>query len=61
MQVGNSLIISYELDSREFNNKWYTDVKEWKIELADAKVAIVENSIFIAPDSISEVDEDLPF
>ena len=26
LQVGNSLIMSYELESHEFNNKWYTDV-----------------------------------
>ncbi|WP_035669392.1 DUF3127 domain-containing protein [Flavobacterium sp. 83] len=61
LQVGNSLIISYELESREFNSKWYTDVKAWKIEIAETKVPIVENSVFITPDSIPEDDEDLPF
>lgn len=61
LQIGNLLNIYYELESREFNSKWYTDVKAWKIELADTKVAIVENSVFIIPDSILEDDEDLPF
>ena len=31
--IGNILDISFELESREFNGKWYTDVKAWKISL----------------------------
>lgn len=61
LQVGNLLTISYELESREFNSKWYTDVKAWKIETVGTKVPIVENSDFINQDSIPEDDEDLPF
>ncbi|MFV8324689.1 DUF3127 domain-containing protein [Flavobacterium sp. ZS1P14] len=62
LQVGNSLIISCELESREFNSKWYTDVKALKIEIAETKVPIAENSFFIDNlDSIPEEDEDLPF
>ncbi|RAR73842.1 DUF3127 domain-containing protein [Flavobacterium aciduliphilum] len=33
--VGNQLSIDFELESREFNGKWYTDVKAWKIDLVD--------------------------
>jgi hypothetical protein len=33
---GNNLKIDFDLESREFNNRWYTDVKAWKIELAGA-------------------------
>lgn len=62
LQIGNLLTISYELESREYNNKWYTDVKAWKIEIAETKVPIAENSFFIDNlDSIREEDEDLPF
>ena len=28
--------VSFNLESREFNNRWYTDVRAWKVELADA-------------------------
>jgi len=31
--VGNSLKIDIEIESREYNGKWYTDVKAWRIEL----------------------------
>ena len=34
LQVGNDLIVDFDIESREFNGRWYTDVKAWKIELA---------------------------
>jgi len=30
--VGSRLTISFDIESREFNGKWYTDVKGWKVE-----------------------------
>lgn len=33
-QEGALLDISFDLESREFNGRWYTDVKAWKVELA---------------------------
>lgn len=29
---GDSLTVSFDIESREFNGRWYTDVKAWKIE-----------------------------
>jgi hypothetical protein len=34
LQVGNDLIVDFDIESREFNGRWYTDVKAWKVELA---------------------------
>ena len=31
LKAGSKLDISFDLESREFNGKWYTDVKAWKI------------------------------
>lgn len=31
--VGSELKVSFDLSSREYNGKWYTDVKAWKIEV----------------------------
>ncbi|MDR0543150.1 MAG: DUF3127 domain-containing protein [Dysgonamonadaceae bacterium] len=31
-QPGLSLTIDFDIESREFNGRWYTDVKAWKIE-----------------------------
>ena len=27
--IGNQLNIDFDIESREFNGKWYTDVKAW--------------------------------
>ena len=35
LQIGNQLDISFDVESREYNGKWYTDVKAWKVVLAD--------------------------
>jgi len=31
LQVGTDLKVSFDVESREYNGKWYTDVKAWKI------------------------------
>ncbi len=31
LTIGSDLTVSIDLESREFNGKWYTDVKAWKI------------------------------
>ena len=35
-QVGDKVRISFNLSSREFNGRWYTDVRAWRIEPAGA-------------------------
>lgn len=36
LKIGNTLVIDFDLESREFNGRWYTDVKASKIETANA-------------------------
>ncbi len=33
-QPGTELRIAFNLESREFNSKWYSDIKAWKIDLS---------------------------
>ncbi len=33
---GENLVVSVDLESREYNGRWYTDVKTWKVSRADA-------------------------
>ena len=35
-QVGDKVRISFNLSSREYNGRWYTDVRAWRIEPAGA-------------------------
>jgi len=39
LQVGAQLSISFDVESREYNGRWYTDVKAWKLEPAGAAQA----------------------
>ena len=36
-QVGDQVKISFNLSSREYNGRWYTDVRAWRIEPAGAR------------------------
>ena len=36
IQEGEKLIVSIDLESREYNGRWYTDVKAWKVARADS-------------------------
>ena len=47
IKEGENLIVSIDLESREYNGRWYTDVKAWK-------VVRVGSSTDIAPSHISE-------
>jgi len=34
INIGDQVIMSFSVESREYNGKWYTDVKAWKLETA---------------------------
>ncbi|OIP02696.1 MAG: hypothetical protein AUJ97_05680 [Bacteroidetes bacterium CG2_30_32_10] len=62
LQLGNQLTVSFDIESREFNGRWYTDVKAWKIETAgsaspEPEAIQQEENVMLPP---SEGD-DLPF
>jgi len=70
LKEGNEINISFDLESREYNGRWYTDVKAWKLEMAgnnqssgeSVKTQNVQQSepaFNNAPDSSPE--DDLPF
>jgi Domain of unknown function (DUF3127) len=57
---GDAVDVSFDVESREFNGRWYTDVKAWKIIAAkqkDGKAAPAP----AAPDGDIPSDDDLPF
>ncbi len=61
IKEGNNLDISFDIESREFNGRWYTDIKAWRLELANKTGANVVSKII--PPEVPEYDEekDLPF
>ena len=32
LQIGNQLTVQFDIESREFNGRWYNEVKAWKVE-----------------------------
>ena len=32
LQMDETVVVSINLESREYNGRWYTDVKAWKVE-----------------------------
>ncbi|MEX0719467.1 MAG: DUF3127 domain-containing protein [Balneolaceae bacterium] len=64
VQEGESITAHIDIQSREYNEKWYTDVKAWKIEKGGSEATPPPPS---APDityedkDLPDLDEDLPF
>ena len=47
IKEGEKLVVTIDLESREYNGRWYTDVKAWKITRAGAAV---DKNPFSAPE-----------
>ena len=43
LQIGNLLQIDFDIESREYNSKWYTDIKAWKIEVVNIGTQNISN------------------
>lgn len=69
LQIGNMLAIDFDVESREYNGRWYTDVKAWKIETASVGFVEGQDVPAVSPEAgfptppplpANETD-DLPF
>lgn len=65
-QVNDKVKVSFNLSSREYNGRWYTDVRAWRIEPAGASrpvepVQPADVPMPSADDMSLPADEDLPF
>jgi hypothetical protein len=66
LKPGNMLKIDFDVESREYNSRWYTDVKAWKIEVeGGASEGGRESSTadYVPPsvDMSNHSEDDLPF
>lgn len=63
LQIGNELRIDFDIESREYNGRWYTDIKAWKIEVVSGELSdkpdqsLQDGSL----SSSGEPESDLPF
>lgn len=60
--VGNKLKIDFDVESREYNSRWYTDVKAWRTEVVGANSGGTSDEL-PPPDfePITSNGDDLPF
>lgn len=61
--VGNKLKIDFDVESREYNSRWYTDVKAWKVEVVGGIENGNSSDAFHVPDEepMPKDDDDIPF
>ena len=66
IKEGENLVISIDLESREYNGRWYTDVKAWKVARASSSA---DDTPFYEPDNHNDtksevasiLDDEIPF
>lgn len=38
LQLGNTVKVSFDIDAREYQGRWFTSIRAWKVEAAGAAV-----------------------
>ena len=66
IKEGENLVVSIDLESREYNGRWYTDVKAWKVTRAGAAadnipISTPEEYNNKQPESPPSLDDEIPF
>ncbi len=60
---GEVVTVSFNVESREYNNRWYTDLRAWKIAKSGNQSSenVQETPPFSEADIPPEENDDLPF
>ena len=64
IKQGDNVTVSVDLESREFNGRWYTDVKAWKVSRdggAEYESASQSQGNSVAHESPNPYDDEIPF
>jgi len=57
--IDDEIKVSYDLESREYNGRWFTSVRAWKVEKEVATSSYSDNAVPPVPASVE--GSDLPF
>lgn len=49
LQEGQMVKLSFDIESREYNGRWYTSIRGWKAEPADAQAPVYAGAPTVAP------------
>lgn len=67
LPAGSTVKVAFNAESREFNGKWYTDLRIWKLEVSGSSGnngssdEYYKNLVPPADNSIENSPDDLPF
>jgi hypothetical protein len=67
IKAGENLAVSIDIESREYNGRWYTDVKAWQVARAGADADDIPFADPGTPnpshaqDAYSSIDDEIPF
>lgn len=68
-EIGDDVVLSFDIESREYNGRWFTSIRGWKLDKATGDVAVPPVAD-IPPMPISDIppfpaatdnNDDLPF
>ena len=48
IQAGEEMTVSFDINAREYNGRWYNDIRAWRVERGTAPVA-TETPVINAP------------
>ena len=49
IQAGDELTVSFDINAREYNGRWYNDVRAWKVERGTVAAAPMDIPVIDAP------------
>ena len=58
LSEGQSITADIDINAKEYNTKWYNEIKAWKIDVTNNEKNVTQKSTKIAT---KEIEEDLPF
>ena len=61
LNEGELVVVSFNPESREYNERWYTDLRAWKIVKAQDKVPDEDEPPPFTIDDIPPEEEEIPF
>jgi hypothetical protein len=61
IKPGDAVDVSFDVESREYNGRWYTDVKAWKVVKKAGSAPVSGGNDVPAYDLPPASDDDLPF
>lgn len=60
MEVGETVTVSFDLESREYQGRWYTDVRAYKVVKGEAAAAAPAAPVGGVPEGFPPAPADLP-